>query len=530
MKKRLLAAVVAATMVVGLCGCGAGKTTEEPAKPEQTESAGEQTEEAGEKVFVSAVSSIPETFFKAYFNDAFTTMTRGLWEPLFYVSNGKTEYYLIDDLKASEDGLMYTFHMADNATWSDGEAITTDDVFYSFEVEDVWDDVYSSSFRKVSGEPIVYEQVDEHTFTATLPKPSGTFLREFSIYFKLLPKHVFDGDPQAAVESEKFTTTDIVTSGAFTLSEINQDSFVLTARDDFYRGKPGVDKIVYRLLGEGVSQQVAFDNGEISVMRLTNSADYEKYKNDSNYNVVSIPEDKFTYLLFNQVNFETKLNEDARKAICMALNADEIVQGAYGTTALAEPATSVICPGFSIYEGYEGYQQNMEEAKKLAESSGLTNETLNYVYSDSNPNAEAIATMVQAELAQIGVKVNIQGYDYSTFSDIEYSGSDEWDFLTNGVDSMRGDGLPDVGFLTNEWIDSGWNETVQNLAFQINAEPDLAKQKELAKELHQAALDNHVCYPLTWANCVYVTPSNISGLDASAIVPEFVDMVAITMK
>ena len=529
MKKKLLAALLAATMVIGLTACGGGESAEAPAA--ETETTEGQTETDGEKVFVSTVSAIPETFFKDYWSDPFTTMTRGIWDPLFYVANGDIEYYLIDDIQASEDGLQYTFHINDNATWSDGEQITSDDFFFTFEVQDVWDYLYSSSFRKVNGEPVVYEQVDEKTFTATLPSPRGTFLREFAVYCHLFSKHVFDGDPQGPINSDKFTTTDIVTTGPFVLSEINEDSFVLTARDDYYRGKPGVDKVVYRLLGEGVSQQVAFDNGELSVMRLTNNADYEKYKDDPNYNIVSIPEDKFTYLLFNKVNFETKLNEDARKAICMALNVDEIVQGAYGTTALAEPATSVICPGFSVYEGgYKGYEQNIEEAKKLAESSGLTSQTINYIYSNSNPNAEAIATMIQAELAQIGVKVNIQGYDYSTFSDIEYSESDEWDFLTNGLDSMRGDGLPDVGFLTNEWIDSGWNETVQNLAFQINAEPDLAKGKELAAQLHQEALDNYICYPLTWANCVFVTPNNVSGLDASAVVPEFVDMAAITIK
>lgn len=528
MKKRLLAALLAATMVIGLTACGGGEKTEEPAATETTEG---QTETNGEKVFVSTVSAIPETFFKDYWSDPFTTMTRGIWDPLFYVANGNIEYYLIDDIQMSEDGLNYTFHINDNATWSDGEQITSDDFFFTFDVQDVWDDLYSGTFRKVDGEPIVYEKIDDKTFSAALPSPKGTYLREFAVYCHLFAKHVFDGDPMGPIDSEKFTTTDIVTTGPYVLSEINEDSFVLTARDDYYRGRPDVDKVVYRLLGEGVSQQVAFDNGELSVMRITNNADYEKYKADPNYNMVTIPEDKFNYLLFNKENFGSKLNLDARKAICMALNVEEIVQGAFGTTALAEPATSVICPGFSVYEGgYVGYQQNIEEAKKLAESSGLTNETLNYIYSNSNPNAEAIATMIQAELAQIGVKVNIQGYDYSTFSDIEYSNSDEWDLLTNGADSMRGDGLPDVGFLTGDWFDSGWSEPVRQLAFQINAEPDLEKGKALARELHQVALDDYICYPLTWTNCVFVTPSNISGLDASAVVPEFVDMAAITIK
>lgn len=521
MKKRVFAMLLCVAMILNLVACGSSSS-------EQADSSTEEVA-TGESTFVTVVSSIPETFYFSYFNDEKTTLTRGIWDPMLYVSGGKTEYYLVDDMQFSEDGLVYTFHLNEDATWSDGEAITTDDVLFTLDVYSVWEDYYSSSFRFVDEKEVVYEAVDEHTFTATLPSVNAGFLREFSTYFKLMPSHVFD-NPKDAVDSEKFTGTDVVTSGAYTVSEVTEDSVVLTKRDDYYRGTPGVDTLVYRLLGEGVSSQVAFENGDISYTRVTTSADLDKYSSDDNYAITVIPEDRLNYLQFNHVNFESRLTDDARKAIILALNVDEIVAAAYGSTELATPATSVLCPNFSVYEGYEGYSQDIETAKSLAKASGLVDLTLNYVYCNERANMEEVATVIQAQLAEIGVKVEVQGYDYSTFSDIEYGGEDNWDMMTNGLDSMRGDGLPNVGFMTEEWGTCGWSEKTIELAQSINKTPGLEEQKAIAKELHESAINDYVCFPISWPNYVIVSRSNVSGLDASAIVPEFADPSAITIK
>ena len=64
--------------------------------------------------------------------------------------------------------------------------------------------------------------------------------------------------------------------------------------------------------------------------------------------------------------------DDARKAICLALNDEEIVDAAYGAEELARTANSLLTPDQSLYnKDCKGYEQNLEEAKALAKSSGL---------------------------------------------------------------------------------------------------------------------------------------------------------------
>lgn len=51
----------------------------------------------------------------------------------------------------------------------------------------------------------------------------------------------------------------MATSGAYTVAEINDDSIVYTARDDYYRETPSVKKVVMKTIGSGSTKQVAFE-------------------------------------------------------------------------------------------------------------------------------------------------------------------------------------------------------------------------------------------------------------------------------
>ena len=89
----------------------------------------------------------------------------------------------------------------------------------------------------------------------------------------------------------------MATSGAYVVSEINEDSFVYTARDDYYRGTPSVKKVVMKTIGSGSTKQIEFENGGIDYMRVTSAEDLKKYKGESDkYNMYSISEARLNYL------------------------------------------------------------------------------------------------------------------------------------------------------------------------------------------------------------------------------------------
>ena len=94
----------------------------------------------------------------------------------------------------------------------------------------------------------------------------------------VLPSHAFDGDATKVNDSDYFKKPGFASSGAYVVSEINDDNIVFTARDDYYRGTPSVKKIIMKTIGSGSTSDIALENDEISYMRVTTADQLEKYK------------------------------------------------------------------------------------------------------------------------------------------------------------------------------------------------------------------------------------------------------------
>ena len=529
MKKRILAVLLATDMVASLAvGCGkSNDTTKTETKTENTKKG------TGDGTFTMAIDYMPDSLKpNGAGTDSFTTMIRPLYSSLFYQTDSGMEYYLADKLDVSDDGLKYTVHLNDKATWSDGEPITADDI--QFRIDYSMASSGRSSLATVNGQEVKLNKIDDKTVEFVLPMPYANFKNTLGDTV-LLPGHAFNWDPSKVDDSGYFWNTDMATSGPYVVSEINDDSLVYTARNDYFGGKPNVKKIVLRTLGSGSSKQVAFENGELSYMRVTTADELEKYEKNDNYNVTSISEARLNYLQLNPGGTFANLPAEAREAIMIALNDQEIIDAAYGSDKLATRANSVLTPDQSLYnKKVPGYSQNLKKAKELAKSSGLAGKTLKYIYNADRANMEAVATVVQQQLAAIDVKLDVQGLDSPTFFSIffaPYSGktTDEYDIGSNGWDSERGDcGWQASTYMKNTgW---GWSEDMTKLVNQADSATTQKEAQKLWNEIQKKYTDECWVYPLTYTNYVMVSQKNVTGLDGSKVVPEFVDWMSIKVK
>lgn len=527
MKKRWIALCCAMLMTVGsIAGCGNSKNKENASKKGE------------EGTFTMAINYMPSSFKPNAASDDQMALLRPIYEPLFVDTKDGMDYYLAEKLDISEDGKTYTIHLNKDATWSDGTPITVKDVMFTIAYSGLssWG---KSSYNSIDGEELTFHEIDDKTLEIQLPKPHNVYVTTLE-RMMLFPAHEFDNDPAKVDDSDYFNSKDMVTSGAYTISEINDDSIVYKSRDDYYRGTPKVKKLVMKTIGSGSTKQVAFENGEISYMRLTTKEELEKYEAQKDkYNIYSIPEARLNYLQVNPYGpMKDKLTEEGRKALFLALDAKEIVDAAYGTKKLAVPANSLLTPEQSLYDpDCKGYKQNLDEAKKLAKSSGLEGQTLVYIYNADRPNMEAVATVIQQQLAEIGVNLSIEGLDSPTFFNrffgvaFETGEEDSWDLGTNGWDSERGSDLGQAYRYLNDnppaW---GFSDETGQLAIDVNtaSDPDIAK--ETAKEMQKAALEEYYEYPLTYTNYIMVSQKNVKGLDEKPVIPEFVDYLAIEVE
>ena len=552
MKKRLLALLMAAAMMMATAACGSETTTAEnntTSTTEQTTEEGgsgeaasteESTSTESNDTFTVAISYMPDSLSpQTGGSDDYTSMTRPLFDRLFLENiEGGLDYYLADSLEVSEDGLTYTVHLREDATWSDGTPITTADVQFVADYS-----VYRYGYNRyirVNGVDGSMNIVDDHTVQFILPEPYN-YERVILAGMTLYPSHVFDGDPEALDNATTYyNTPGFVTSGPYTVTEINEDSFVCTARDDYYRGTPQVKTVVMKVIGSGSTREIAFENGEIDYMRLTTADQLEKYSAQSDtYNIYSFPEARLNYLQVNPFG-PANLTDEQRQALFMAINPDEILAAAFGSDELATKANSLLTPEISLYNpDTEAYTYDLEGAQALAESSGLSGMTLTYIYNADRPNMDAVAVVIQQQLAQIGVNLSIEGMDSSSFfprffaaSSYGFNGQETtWDLGTNGWDSMRGSTLNQAYSYLNQADDAwGMTEACGELALAVNTTTDEAEAKQLADELMDVAMDQYRIYPLTYTNYVLVSQKNVTGLDSSPIVPEFADYLGISVN
>ncbi len=536
MKKRIVSILLIAAMAMTMAvGCGSSKDS----------GSGDKQEASGEgggtfivPINTNTVASL--TPYNVYGADDLLIASAPCFDPLFIVTKDETRWYLAESLEATaDDGCHYQMKLKDGLTWHDGEAITADDVVYTVNVLlDAANTSDSSESVTYNGKKISAAKADDLTVDITLQEPFSAFESEFG-RIQIIPEHVFGGE--TTIKDDTANLNKAVGSGPFKLKEYKEgDSIVYERYDDYYRGKASLDQVVIKLMPDESAQEAALQSGEISMMRITNQTKLDKYSADDNYTVYNIPEARLNYMAFNYQSPAMK-DLDARKAICLALNVDDIISGAYGSEELAIPAKNFCSPENLYYnDEMEGYKQNIEEAKKLAKKSGLTDKPLHYIYNTARPNMKETAQIVQQQLKEIGVEVELEGLEGSEFFTHLFAAwitgetveDTSWDMATNGMDqlnsdpatkmtSWRGD-LVSNGFYVSEATNELWDKASQALTAE--------DREQYYKELQVQMNEDYAMYPMANTNYVIAVRKEFKGLDEIKRVPIFEDYLKITME
>ena len=542
---RLLALLLAMMMAFALVACGADEEEQPAQDQEQTTDKTEEPKEEEkeeEKVvrdtFTMAISYMPDALSPiGNGSDDYTTMTRPLYDKLFMENNeGGIDYYLAKSLEISPDGMTYKVTLRDDITWSDGTPITTKDIEFGMQ--------YSiakygyNRYARVNGVEGTYEIIDDQTFSVTIPEAYNYFIATLG-GMTIFPAHEFESAEALAADQSYYTKKDVVTSGPYTIKEINADSVVFEARNDYYRGTPEIKNIVLKVVGSGSTKAIAFENGEIDYMRITTVDELEKYSAQSDkYNLYIMPEARLNYLQVNPYG-PNPLTDEQREALFYAINGDEVIDFAYGSTDLAQNPNSMLVPTQALYNAETpDYVYDLEKAKQMAKDTGLEGKELVYIYNKDRANMEACAIVLQQQLQQIGVTLKIEGLDSTTFfqrffglSSYHNDQYTTWDLGTNGWDSMRGGTLYQAYSYFNQ-VDDAWGMTPAcgDLAVKVNTITDQAEMQKAADELMEVAMAQHRIYPLTYTNYVMVSQKYVGGLDTCDIVPEFADWLAISVN
>lgn len=517
MKKRVLCILMAVVMAMSLAACGG--TSGDGSSNGGSESAGsgssaESESSAAEKVFIVSLGGDPTSLNPdAVADDNAYTVAQNLYSGLVALNNNEE---VIPDLakswEISEDGLTYTFHLNEGVKWHDGEAFTSEDVQFTYEY-------IIENQGYLAGDLAVVDSMecpDENTFVIHMKEASAPFMASLAWYGNsILPKHIYEGvEDWSTCEA---ATTNPIGTGPFKFVEATSGvSLTFEKNPDYFKGEPGVDKLIYVVSSDTDTAYQAFLNGEIDYITDVPAANVPAMKEDSNYKLGCLSAARRYQMCFN-MNGEITSDYAVRKAVSMALDREEI--STKGTNGLQAPAYGFYPPflDWAYNDQVDIGDQDMEGAVKLLEEAGYTKDADGFylhmgLLVFSGGTYADCAKVIKSQLAQIGIDVTIEELEEGAWIEKVFSGNYDLCILAG----MQG---PDPDNMSNRVGTNGGfnvsfysNEEVDSLLAQARVLSDEKERGALYKEVQQHLSEDLPLVPLVEYAGYYACPSNISGI------------------
>jgi peptide/nickel transport system substrate-binding protein len=308
----------------------------------------------------------------------------------------------------SADLNTWTFHLRHGVQCNNGYGeLTSEDVVFSLRrAADSKTSAYSSDFAGVES----FEAPDAYTvqikFKARPPNVLGllTAYQSGNIVCKKAVEKLGDD-----------FRTQAVGTGPFAFAEYTPNqSVVLTANKNYFRGAPKIDKIVYKYIPSDATRDLAYQSGEIDLIYGRQDQTWAERMQKEPHTVVDV----FGPGELSDVNLNiTKPPLDdlrVRQAIAYAINRKELVKFKGETTA--REAVSIIPHDYlGTDENAPLYPYDPEKAKQLLKESGHADGiTIKAIQTQLSTMLNTMQ-IVQAQLKKVGVDLQLDVVDHPTF-------------------------------------------------------------------------------------------------------------------
>lgn len=315
---------------------------------------------------------------------------------------------LAESWQASSDSKVWTFHLRHGVQFQGGWGeLTSADVVYSLKrAADPKRSSFAASFAEIDG----VEAVDPYTVRVTLKYPDANFPGRVSNYH--------GGYIVSMKAAEKYGSqfgNHPVGTGPFAFGEhVTQQYVKLVANDQYFRGKPKLAGITWRMIPSDSDRELAFASGELDVIygkREQRWVERERKRNGAHVDIFQPAE--FRTLFINRT-IKPLDNLKVREAIAESINIDEIMH--YVGADVAVKGCSAVPPGYLGEDcSSGGYAYNVENARKLLAQAGYPNGvTIKSIVSNISAQ-RPIMEIIQAQLAKAGIKLDMQIVDHSTY-------------------------------------------------------------------------------------------------------------------
>jgi peptide/nickel transport system substrate-binding protein len=433
-----------------------------------------------------------------------------------------TEPALAKSWSVSKDGLQYTINLRHGLRFSDGHPADADDILFSFQL--YLDENVHAPQRDlliVGGKPIVLRKVDAHTVVFELAKPYGAAERLFD-GMAILPKHLLEQPYKEGKLDQQWplsvAVAQIAGLGPFRLKEYVAGQRLALERNPFYwktdaKGSrlPYLDELDFLFVPSADAEVIRFQSGEtdvIGISRVAADSFSALSRQSRGYTMADAgPGLEYNFFFFNLNDLGAKASPDFarkqkwfanvkfRQAVSLAIDRQAIVRLVYQgrgaplwgpvtpgnrrwqDASLNNPARSVDAARELLRTAGFNWKKESNGEMTLVDSFGASVE-FSIITSSSNAERTKMATLIQDDLKQLGMRVQVVPLEFRSLLDRVLQ-TKEYDACVLGVVNYDADPNADI----NVWLSSGgshfWSLGQTKPATPWEAEIDQLMEKQL---------------------------------------------------
>lgn len=403
-------------------------------------------------------------------------VTEGLTR--FKLGSTEIEPALAESWEVSEDGLTYVFKIRPGVTFHDGTPLDAKAVETSFLRQ--FDETHPLHDEGMVYAGVIFQDVEkieatgDLELTITLSKPTILLPGNLAVFAAGIVS------PTALEAAGKEFGQAPVGTGPFKVDSFTKDvQLDLVANDDYWGGRPALDRVIFRTIPEDTVRLSELQTGSIDVANQIDFKDAETITGDANLQLVTGPFLNVQFLAFNQSQAPFDKPE-VRQAIEHAINKQNIADAVfYGHYTLGAGPIAPPLPGYDAALA-ETYAYDPEGAKKILADAGIEGVEFELL---SRPNSvwPLVAQLIQADLSAVGITAIIRSLEDAEFFKELGSGTtqafiNDWTWDNGDPDNIITPIFASDRALTRLGYDSA---TVKDLASKAQVEKDQAARAAL---------------------------------------------------
>ncbi len=433
--KKLLALLMSVAMLLSVAACGGGSDEGETGGEGTPSAEGDASGTTGEKVSVSvakeydviSLSSILATDGVSF--EVIHATVDGL---MAIAGDGSVVPAIAESYELSEDGLVYTFKLREDANWDNDTPVTAHDFVFAWqsaitnpEAEYAYlfttgnasllnaDAIHSGDMDKSE---LGVKAIDDKTLEITLTQKTPYFLSlvAFPVFFPVNEEFYTAQGDQYAMSPEN-----LLANGAYKIVSREVGTKLVLEKNAKYYDADAVkiDELIFNIVPEVASSVTAYVGGDVDYTKISSTL-IDGYKDDPGFTEVL-----GGYLWYLQPNFNTEIgaNLNFRMALAYAVNKTDLTENilkdgsvpGHGFTPYAL-ATGPDGVEFRETAGeYNNYDEAMaqEYFAKALEELGTDSITIELLYENADPAktaAEYLQYNLQSALPGLTIEMNMQ--------------------------------------------------------------------------------------------------------------------------